>query len=86
MIITAVEALILICYCVHLQYTLQIVSIEVKRILHAGLNKYLTNTTWRIFWNQFQQYYHCCGSSQNTDWFQIAWISPIVPSSSLIKK
>jgi len=86
MLVTAAEAIILICYCIHLQYTLQTVSTEVKTILHAGLNKYGTNIAWRVFWNQFQQYYRCCGSSQSTDWFQTAWASPITPSFPLVKK
>lgn len=85
-IITIVETIVVICYCVNLQFTLKVVSNEVKTILNAGLGKYLTNTTWKIFWNQFQQHYHCCGSSQSTDWFQTAWISPITLSSFTLLK
>lgn len=85
--VTAVEAVVLICYCANLQFTLQTISGEVENILTTSLSKYATNRTWRLFWNQFQQKYHCCGSSQNTDWFQTAWVSPIaVTSFSLLKK
>jgi len=85
--VTAVEAVVLICYCANLQFTLQTISKEVENILTASLCKYATNRTWQLFWNQFQQHYHCCGSSQNTDWFQTAWVSPILLSSfSLLKK
>lgn len=87
MVITAVETIVLICYCNTLQNTLQDFSSEVKIILHDGLNKYSTNTAWRIFWNEFQQHYHCCGISLSSDWFQTAWASPMVLSSiSLLKK
>lgn len=87
MVITAVETIVLICYCNTLQNTLKDVSSEVKYILHASLEKYSTNTAWRIFWNQFQQHYYCCGISKSNDWFQTAWISPMVLSSfSLFKK
>lgn len=87
MAITAVETIVLICYCNTLQNTLQDVSSEVKNILLVGLDKYSTNIAWRTFWNQFQQHYYCCGISQSSDWFQIAWVSPMVlPSFSLIKK
>jgi len=85
--ITAVEVVVLICYCANLQFTLQTISGEVENIMTASLCKYATNKTWRLFWNQFQQHYYCCGSTQNTDWFQTAWVSPIVFSSfSLLKK
>ncbi|XP_003240277.1 uncharacterized protein LOC100574692 [Acyrthosiphon pisum] len=85
--VTAVEAVVLICYCANLQYTLQTISGEVENILTASLCKYATNRNWRLFWNQFQQHYYCCGSSQNTDWYQTAWVSPVVLSSfSLLKK
>lgn len=86
MMVTAVEAIVLICYCNNLQYTLQSVSIEVKTILHTGLEKYLTNTAWHLFWNEFQQHYHCCGNFNSTDWFQTAWMSPILSSFFLLKK
>jgi hypothetical protein len=87
MVITAIETIVLIYYCNTLQNTLKDVSSEVKNFLHAGLGKYSTNTVWRIFWNQFQQHYYCCGVSQSNDWFQTAWVSPMVLSSfSLFKK
>ncbi|XP_060849799.1 peripherin-2-like [Rhopalosiphum padi] len=86
-VITTVEAIVLISYCANLQFTLQIISGEVENILTASLNKYSTNRAWQLFWNQFQQHYYCCGSSKNTDWFQTAWVSPIILSSfSLLKK
>lgn len=86
MITTAVEALILVSYSAILQYTIESISGEVKNILYSGLTKYLTNTEWQIFWNTFQLHYSCCGSIQSTDWFQIAWISPITSSVALLKK
>lgn len=87
MMVTAVETIILSSYCANLHYTLTTVSIEVKHVLYDGLSKYLTNTSWRTFWNQFQTYYYCCGTTQNIDWFQTAWISPTtMPSFSLINK
>jgi len=85
--ITAVEAVVLICYCANFQFTLQTISGEVENILTTSLGKYATNRTWRLFWDQFQQHYYCCGSSQNTNWFQTAWVSPItVTSFSILKK
>jgi len=84
---TAVEAMVLISYCANLQFTLQTISGEIENILTSSLNKYSTNRDWQLFWDQFQQHYYCCGSSNNTDWFQTAWISPITLSSfSLLKK
>jgi len=83
--ITAIESIVLICYCGILQYTLEAISVEVKNILYTGLSKYLTNTTWKTFWNTFQQYYYCCGNSHCTDWFQTAWVSPNALSFSQLK-
>lgn len=85
-LVTIGEAIVVICYCVNLQYTLRTISEEVKTVLNDGLGKYLTNTSWQVFWNQFQQHYDCCGSSQSTDWFQTAWVSPITLSSFTLLK
>jgi len=85
--ITAIEAVVLICYSANLQFTLETISGEVENILTTSLSKYSTNRTWRLFWDQFQQHYNCCGSSQNTNWFQTPWVSPIVVTSfSILKK
>lgn len=87
MIVTAIEVIVLSCYCASLHYTLQTVSTDIKNILYTGLNKYSTNTSWRTFWNQFQSYYNCCGASKSIDWFQIDWISPIsMPSFSQLNR
>lgn len=86
MIVSALEVIVLICFCASLQYTLQTVSSEVKNILDTGLGRYSTNTAWLTFWDQFQQHYSCCGNLQSTDWFQTAWASPVLSSTCLLKK
>lgn len=86
MITTITESIILIGYCVILQCTLESIFKKVKEILHTGLINYATNTTWQVFWDTFQQHYHCCGNSQSIDWFKSAWISPIISSVIQLKK
>lgn len=86
MITTIIESIILIGYCIILQYTLELISKKLKEILYTGLINYATNTTWQVFWDKFQQHYHCCGNSQSNDWFKSTWISPIISSVIQLKK
>ncbi|XP_050424715.1 rod outer segment membrane protein 1 [Adelges cooleyi] len=87
LIISATEIFLLVFYCNSIYYTLQTVSKELNATLNDGLGRYYSNSEWQHFWDNFQQRYYCCGNMENTDWFQVAWVSPIIiPSFPSLKK
>lgn len=47
---------------------------SIRHSLKRGMEKYLTDLTWKFTIDNLQQYSECCGIEGSQDWITNAWI------------